>query len=68
MSNLQHQCEFTCQGCGKKAPGAHYNLSWHKPHEWFERGDEDGVQTACSRGCIDIIAEKSGKTSCVLPL
>jgi hypothetical protein len=69
--SLPHQCEFTCQGCGKKAPGeyfSHGDLAWHKPRSWYERSDDDGPQTACSRECIDIIAEKSGKTGVVLPI
>jgi hypothetical protein len=66
---LPHQCEFTCQGCGAKAPGVYgFDHSWHKPAHWFERSDGDGAQTACSRECIDIIAEKTGKTACVIPL
>jgi hypothetical protein len=67
MSELPHQCEFTCQGCGKKEPGYYMN-GWHKPHLWFERSDGDGAQTACSRECIDVIAKKSGKTGLVLPI
>lgn len=61
--------EAICDGCGKRAPmfyGADRN--WHKPAQWFERSDDDGPQTACSRECIDKIAEKSGKTRCVLPV
>lgn len=60
--------EFICDGCGKRepaVPGAH---SWAKPPQWFERGDEDGIQDACSRECIRRIAEKTGKTSLVLPI
>jgi hypothetical protein len=67
--SLPHQCEFTCQGCGKKAPGVYYKTgTWAKPLSWFERSDDDGVQTVCSRECIAVIAEKSGKTSVVLPI
>jgi hypothetical protein len=63
------QCEFTCQGCGKKAPGVYgYDHAWHKPSDWFERSDDDGPQTACSRDCIETISKRSGKTSCVLPV
>ncbi len=68
---LQHQCWFECQGCGKRAPGeffAHGDHNWHKPRSWFERSDDDGAQTACSRACIDSIASKTGKTSVVLPI
>lgn len=59
--------EFTCDGCGKKEPGFHAGLSWHKPRIWYERSDKDGTQTACSRECIKLIAEKTGKTRVVLP-
>lgn len=64
-----HQCQFICQGCGTVAPGYHgASGGWHKPHHWFERSDEDGAQTACSRECIDTIAKKTGKTGVVLPI
>lgn len=62
---------YTCDGCGKQAPAIHYpngSPGWHKPHDWYQRGDKDGVQDACSRKCIEKIAEKSGKTGLVLPL
>jgi len=39
-----------------------------KPRDWYERSDDDGVQTACSRECIDAIAEKTGKTRVILPI
>lgn len=61
-------CEFTCDGCGKKAPGANHHGQWFKPSLWFERSDDDGTQTACSRVCIEIVAVKSGKTGVVLPV
>lgn len=63
--------EWICDGCGKRAPGVFYPAnprSFHKPDEWFERGDEDGIQSACSRECIDLIAERSGKTRVILPI
>ena len=64
-----HQCEFTCQGCGEKAPGVYgRDHAWHKPDQWFERSEDDGVQTVCSRRCIDKVAARTGKTSVVLPL
>jgi len=61
-------CEFICDGCGKRAPAFQNGGDWFKPRDWFERGDEDGVQTACSRDCIEKIAAKTGKTSVVLPI
>ena len=61
--------ESICDGCGKREPMARGALgTWHKPHNWYERSDEDGIQTACSRECIQKIAEKTGKTSLVLPV
>ena len=58
-----------CDGCGKEArmeAGPHGN--WFKPVKWYQRSDEDGIQDACSRDCIDKIAQKSGKTAVVLPI
>jgi len=66
---LPWPCEFTCMGCGKKAAGYYgRNGGWFKPHSWFERSDDDGPQTVCSRECIDKVATKSGKTRVVLPI
>ncbi len=60
--------ESICDGCGKRQKMvAGSGGTWHKPRDWFERTDKDGTQTACSRECIDKIAEKSGKMSVVLP-
>lgn len=61
--------EFVCDGCGKREPGvASAGVHrWIKPRAWFQRSD-DGIQDACSRKCIEVIAEKSGKTSVVLPI
>jgi hypothetical protein len=42
--------------------------NWHKPMSWYERSDEGGIQSACSRECIGKIAAKSGKTDVVLPI
>lgn len=62
-------CEFICDACGKRAPGfANRMGDWFKPCAWFSRSDEDGTQLACSRECITILAEKTGKTSVVLPI
>ena len=57
-----------CDGCGKEQPMIAVNGRWVKPRDWYERSDEEGTQTACSRKCVDKIAEKSGKTSVILPL
>lgn len=61
-------CEFTCDGCGEKRPGAYHHGSWFKPHDWFERADDDGPQTACSRACVDRVAKKTGKHNVILPI
>lgn len=60
--------EIICDGCGARMPMSCVNGHWVKPPSWYERSDDDGIQTACSRECIDKIAEKSGKTSAVLPI
>ncbi len=49
-------------------PAFHNGRDWFKPSSWFERGDKDGAQTACSRECIETIAAKTGKTGVVLPI
>lgn len=64
-------CEYVCDGCGKRAPAEWVRrggVGWFKPSSWFQRQDDDGIQDACSRECIDKIAEKSGKTKVVLPI
>ena len=61
-------CEFICDGCGKRARGFYNGRDWFKPSSWFERSDTDGPQTVCSRECIAKVAEKTGKTSVVLPI
>jgi len=60
--------EAICDGCGKRARMEYAGHVWHKPCSWFERADNDGPQTACSRECIDKIAASSGKTRVVLPI
>ena len=64
-------CEYICDGCGKRAPGIFYPgnpaAGFQKPGLWFERGDKDGIQEACSRECITKIAEKTNKTGVILP-
>lgn len=59
--------EIICDGCGKRVPMEAANGNWFKPRSWFERSDKDGIQSACSRECIDKIAVASGKTGIVLP-
>ena len=59
---------FVCDGCGKQAPGFYAGFQWHKPPKWYERSDKDGAQLACSRECIEKVAEKTGKTKVVMPI
>lgn len=61
-------CEYVCDGCGERRPAVAVGHQWVKPASWYERSDEDGIQTACSRECIKRIAEQSGKTAVVLPI
>lgn len=61
-------CEYICDGCGKRQKADHNGHNWFKPSSWFERSDEDGIQTACSRSCIETIAKGTGKTGVVLPI
>ncbi|MGB0972439.1 MAG: hypothetical protein ACPGVG_15995 [Mycobacterium sp.] len=63
--------EIKCDGCGTTAPmtwwPGNVSAGWQKPSNWFQRGDSSGIQDACSRECIQRIADESGKTSVVLP-
>lgn len=61
-------CEFICDGCGKHEKGIKSGYGYTKPRDWFQRSDNDGVQDACSRECIKIIAQKTGKTSIAIPI
>lgn len=62
-------CEYICDGCGKREPVSVWlsqpGRGFQKPAGWFERADKDGIQVACSRPCIELIAQKSGKTAVV---
>lgn len=60
---------FKCDGCGVVKVGDFSSISelWYKPKLWYSRKDKDGEQIACSRVCIKIIANATGKTSVVLP-
>lgn len=61
-------CKYICDGCGKEQSSDVVNGEHFKPRLWFQRGDEAGVQDACSRPCIDKVAKDSGKTSVVIPV
>ena len=53
---IEMTCEFTCDHCGKKAPGVCNDRGdWFKPHKWYQRTDIDTKQTyvACSRSCAE---------------
>jgi hypothetical protein len=56
--------EIICDGCGRREQVKRFA----KPWEWFSREDEDGVQLACDRRCIESTAKASGKTGTVLPI
>lgn len=63
--------KFVCDGCGEEAEAVFWpgnpSSGWHKPLSWFQRGDEKGIQDACSRECIEKIALEKGVTRTVLP-
>lgn len=59
---------FYCDGCGRFEDGYFMHGNTYKPADWFQRSDEDGTQIACSRYCIKVAAEKSGKTAIAIPL
>ena len=60
---------FKCDGCGRQEEGWFNSMGKAtKPNHWYQRSDKDGTQVACSRRCIETVAELSGKTACVLPV
>lgn len=60
--------EWICDGCGKRVPAVRVGNGWGKPTSWYQRADdEDGIQDACSRECIDVIAKATAKTRVILP-
>lgn len=61
---------YVCDGCGKQEPGEVWPGGWFKPSEWFQRRDrrDERDYHACSRECIDAIAEKTGSTIVVRPV
>lgn len=62
--------KFICDGCGKEQKATWYPAARtnEKPKDWFVRADQESEQHACSRECIKKIAEKTGKTTVVLPI
>lgn len=69
MSN-SWKVTWRCDGCGELGEGwfTGGDCNARKPHDWFIRKDDDGVQVACSRRCIDTVAARSGKTGVILPV
>lgn len=61
-------CVFVCDGCGKNESAREIEQDYHKPRDWLQREDEDGLQDACSRECIEVIAKATDKTAAVIPL
>ena len=62
--------EFICDGCGVKASGSSNSIgNWFKPSKWYQRTDKETKETylACSRECIEKVAEKTGSHTVVLP-
>lgn len=59
---------IVCDGCKNQAPMEWAHGNWFKPRSWFERSDEDGIQSACSRECIDKVASSTGKTAVIIPI
>lgn len=69
--------QYTCDGCGNTESGTWNGRIWIRPivarglsgggGEWWERQDKDGQQHACSRDCVDKIAEEKGVTRVVFP-
>lgn len=62
--------KFICNGCGKEEEGHYDGRIWHKPGHWFSRNVDGGKSEvhACSRGCIELIDRKEGKSVPVLPI
>lgn len=60
--------KYICDGCGKEKNAVAGRFGWSKPDNWFSRTDDDGPQDACSRECIQDVAEKTGKSDLVLPI
>ena len=59
---------ITCDGCGTETIARISSRGEVlKPAYWYQRSDEDGIQTACSRDCIRIIGKRTGKTMTVMP-
>lgn len=60
-------CEFICDGCGKRAKAWYNGRDYFKPARWYQRSDEDGIQDACCRECIEKVAKETKKTRVIVP-
>lgn len=66
-------CTFTCDGCGKTAPGFYNGQRWFDPSSWWGRNVtlEDGRVSeinACSRECIEHADHQRGERKAILPI
>jgi len=53
--------ESICDNCGKRAPMVAGRAGrWHKPRAWYERSDDDGIQTAWNTREAAEAAKKGG--------
>jgi len=52
-----------CDNCGKQASMFSVRENWFRPNDWFERTNDKGIETACSKKCAEIIERKTLKTS-----
>lgn len=61
-------CEMICDGCGKREKASEGDRNYWKPKNWYQRNsEEDGIQLACCRKCIEIIEERTGRKTAILP-
>jgi len=61
--------KIICDGCGAEVRAIPMRSGGYlSPNSWFGRGDDDGNQDACSRACVDVIAEKTRKTKVIIPI
>ncbi len=44
------------------------SAGWHKPFNWFQRQDKDGIQDACCIKCVEKVAEQSGKSNNIISM
>jgi hypothetical protein len=66
-------CTFTCDGCGKTAPGFYNGTRWFDPSSWYGRvaktADGRDIEiNACSRECIEKADNARGERVAILPI